>query len=257
MKTVIFFIIIVFALTIQAQSLFTPQHIVVFGDSLSDDGYQDQNPTVKNKQPTWTSPKGQVWAEHLAHLLLHAPLRPNNLNPLPTPNTNYVSGKLSGNDYAAGGATTTGTGFSNLHYNPPSLLQQIKSYLGKPSSKRPPSIFIWVGANNLLKPIFLHHVLPTKQTADTAVADIVHAITTLSSTHSCIVVMNLPDLGKFPAILAYPDKTFSPKLSEIVQYFNQELAAKLADKKTVMRFNTFALFNQIWLFCDPVGSTQA
>ncbi len=107
------------------------QDFVVFGDSLSDAGVQDQLairvnffhkawhtpawPTIPNtsdnKEATYTTPGGHVWATVLGNLVGQSPAlsKPNNINYmdpmhgiLPT-----ESASLNGNNYAQGGATTT------------------------------------------------------------------------------------------------------------------------------------------------------
>jgi outer membrane lipase/esterase len=106
--------------------------MIVFGDSLSDQGYQDNNITLpEGKSPLWTTPGGQTWAYYVAQSMGIAPPKPNNVNPLTNSSTGYVSGALTGTDYAAGGATSGGLGFDIQNvktYNPPSMVQQVCQY---------------------------------------------------------------------------------------------------------------------------------
>ncbi len=113
------------------------QDFVVFGDSLSDAGVQDELasfvnkfhkiypavvpmvwPTIPNtsdnKEATYTTPGGHVWATVLGNLVGQSPAlsKPNNINYMyPAryrwPALRTESATLNGNNYAQGGATTT------------------------------------------------------------------------------------------------------------------------------------------------------
>jgi phospholipase/lecithinase/hemolysin len=108
--------------------------VYVFGDSLSDEGYQDLNPGLNGKRAIWTTPNGHTWAYYVAQYLANNgnittpnfELIANNQTKLTTTAANYVSGNLAGTDYAAGGSTTDGQGFFDTeHYLSPSLFDQI------------------------------------------------------------------------------------------------------------------------------------
>mgnify|MGYP003677738118 CR=1 FL=1 len=147
---------------------FKPSKIIVFGDSLSDTGYQNSLPFVakiagipwpKGKKTTYTSTEygvgdiketGKVWSNYLSsyfnekyHTQNYNNLsETNNKNKPIDPENIYqnigVSGDSNGTNYAAGGATTTGIGIqikAPFHgrdiilYSPPSLKDQVCQYL--------------------------------------------------------------------------------------------------------------------------------
>ncbi|BCD91866.1 hypothetical protein fh0823_20050 [Francisella halioticida] len=159
------------------------QNIVVFGDSLSDSGYTNNFhnidkdwPTIlgnskKVKQATYSSPNEgyTVWPQYLG-INNKSIATPNNIF---TPKKNIsrsVKPSLSGNDYAAGGATTICNGIGEKDdYTPPPIgplragescdnsqqntiekYNQIDSYLKQHNNKANPNTIyiIWAGANN-------------------------------------------------------------------------------------------------------------
>jgi outer membrane lipase/esterase len=165
-------------------SLSTP-NVVVFGDSLSDSGYYDKLPdsysgwptidgsidSIK-KQPTFTTPQKlpTTWLQQLANSNKINSAIPNNIG---TPKYNIlhksVTGKLNGNIYAAGGATTVCAGIGGDYgphssYTPPPVgprsnkscpmnrYNQIDSYLKQHDGKANPKdiYIIWAGQIMLL-----------------------------------------------------------------------------------------------------------
>ena len=144
-----------------------PKAFFFFGDSLSDSGYQNNNPILKRtgKTPLLTSPGGHTWAYYfLQHHASDFPranttLLPNNLdaaalfNPVPA----YILPTLDGNNFAAGGSTTKGVGvLNNENYKSPSLLEQIEYFINVHASKHSIVIsqneyLIWSGGNDVMR----------------------------------------------------------------------------------------------------------
>ena len=151
------------------------QGFFFFGDSLTDSGYQNNNPIIKNidKSPIWTSPNGHTWAyyflQHYAKQYphTHTGLLPNNkdaktrYNPVP----NNIIPNLDGNNFSAGGSTTEGPGVLNSKtYKAPSLLDQIHYFTTSYAPQHHVAIaqqeyFIWSGSNNLMKKLVIEMTL--------------------------------------------------------------------------------------------------
>lgn len=145
----------------------SPPGFFFFGDSLTDSGYQNNNPTVKSlgKTPQWTSPHGHTWAYYFLQNYnqdfpkTHTQLKPNNVDaavffhPIP----NHITPVLDGNNFAAGGSTTSGHGIlNNKEYKSPSLLNQIDYFVDSYAPNHSIAIsqheyLIWSGGNNLMK----------------------------------------------------------------------------------------------------------
>lgn len=187
-------------------------HIIVFGDSLSDAGYLNLLPRPAGKSATYTN--GKVWTQYLATNLLNQTIMPNNINPIISPQDGgYADGKLNGTDYAAGGATTSGQGIIRWpgHYSPPSLQQQIKQFQVKNDDSgtiNPKNLYIiWNGSNNLLrlyqqddgsKLKFFFSVFSTaSQTVDSLVKQVKY-LHSLGAQH--IIVIDFPDQGMAPLL---------------------------------------------------------
>ena len=177
MRFILFFVALIVSITtVNADPI---KGFFFFGDSLTDSGYQNNNPTVKsiNKTPLWTSPNGHTWAyyflKHHAKQTPHAnfTLLPNNkiasalYNPVPT----NILPNLDGNNFAAGGSTTEGPGVLNSkRYKAPSLLEQVDYFINTYAPQHATAIsqqeyLLWSGDNNLMKKLVIEmtieHVL--------------------------------------------------------------------------------------------------
>jgi phospholipase/lecithinase/hemolysin len=168
--------------------------IVVFGDSLSDNGnlviFKDQPVPDPELYYEGRFSNGPVWVEYLAD--------PQRLN---SPLT----------DRALGGAQTDG-------FVPPGLIQQVTAY--KTTADSPPSpnalFIIWIGGNDYLN---------GDGDFQAAVANINEAMEELVQFGAMhLLVLNLPDLGAIPAML---DKPEAPQATAFSTYFNAELADML------------------------------
>ena len=220
-----------------------PQGFYFFGDSLSDSGYQNNNPLVKRlgKTPQWTSPHGHTWVyyflqNHAQHSSKYnTKLQANNVDaaalyhPVPT----HILPILDGNNFAAGGSTTGGSGIINTkEYRSPSLLQQVDYFTNQYAPQHHVNLarneyLIWSGSNDLIKKLAfnlwiaglleklhlarlaaaLHlfdvHHLETRFTNTQAqiATNLLSAVTTLQRADAKkIIVILLPDAGVTPLI---------------------------------------------------------
>ncbi|MSP53580.1 MAG: hypothetical protein EXR81_04945 [Gammaproteobacteria bacterium] len=197
-----------------------PTRIIIFGDSLSDMGYQDNyhpglmtcpDGTKQQKEPTYTSPCGHVWPDYLTHKLgIPLPL-PNNASPInPTLNT-HVSGRLSltastpyNTDYAAGGAVSGGMPFvAQAPYFAPDVLYQIAQYTAQvhadPSLISSSDLYVvWIGANDVFRDL-LNRTL-TDDTVRNTNTHIMTAIANIKAVNSTahILVVDMVDIGDTP-----------------------------------------------------------
>jgi phospholipase/lecithinase/hemolysin len=163
----------------------TPLHnIVVFGDSLSDNGnlYELMNHQIPQSPPYYKGrfSNGRVWIEHLVGFYFPE---------------NHHEHLL---DYAFGGAGVAEDDEDDVLLT---LSKQIKSYFSDHNQKASKNSLyvIWIGANNYL-------ALPTDvgKTVLEVNIGIKHSIQELvekGAKH--ILVVNLPDLGRTPAALEF------------------------------------------------------
>lgn len=256
-------------------------HLVVFGDSLSDAGYMDNLPKLgrtdpaidpnPNKRPIFTTPKGKIWAQYLSELLLHKQLRSNNQNPLVTSKDAYASGTETGFDFAAGGAVTEGTGVSRspANYEPPSVQQQIATFVrqfgtvssdGKTTEIDPNSLYIISdGADNFLRDFEEYSKQPLKllvalkNTSIQAPEQILQDVTALQNAGAKhIIILGIGDLGKAPLVVH--NQTLSQYMTQEAVTFNQNLQNDIAlrnnqtrglqgSKTQIMYYDTFDKMN--------------
>ena len=232
--------------------------IYIFGDSLSDQGYQNLNPTdlQENKSAIWSTPGGQEWGYYLAQRLNVPNPGANNELPLVTTDAPdaYVSGTLDGTNYAAGGSTTGGAGFgSNPNYQPPSLLQQICHYTNyttdncigqQPIMHADPNALyvIWSGSNDMFAAIGSNTM--NGETINSSTQNVIMAIQQLQSSSPVplhILVVDVPDLGKTPISKVLALKGIDPTtLSNYVHTFDA------IEQIRVQQLNnqTFGIFNR-------------
>ena len=204
--------------------------IVVFGDSLSDNGnlYQALGglyPATPYYQGRFSN--GPVAVEQLASLL-NAPL----------------------SDFAYGGATTgvgnitdNGTTGHSGVYGLPGMQAEVLGAAGKfPAAIIPSSLFVvWGGANDY-EALSSPTVGQSQTAAFTAAANITGIVTALKSVGATnILVPNLPDLSKTPEFYN------SNAASAYTNTFNNALAGALPMGATL--FDTNALFTSV--LADP------
>lgn len=205
------------ALVACVSSAYAYDQLYIFGDSLSDEGVQDNNPVllVSGKAPTWTNPGGQVWPTDLALLLGMTAPTANNADFASTVDATHTNGYIkgivdgaqyfkTGTDYAAGGATTSGIGFgANAEYSPPSLTQQIEFFLTENHGNVDPNglYVVWAGANDVFAALESGVTSPTAitQVLTNALTNIAASVKALHQAGAKnIVVVDLPNLGLTP-----------------------------------------------------------
>lgn len=268
----------------RAQTSWHPTRLIIFGDSLSDMGYQDSMPdnelpivtcpngTVQRKEPTYTSPCGHVWPYYLAKKLgIPVPL-PNNANPpkypdYPSHNSN-VSGTRSltastpnNTDFAAGGAVSGGVQFSiSDKYYPPNLSYQIAQYAQQ--VKADPTLInsgdlymLWIGANDVFRDVFPPNQL-TNATAYSINNNIMAALAAIKNINSKahILVMDLVDIGDTPLGTVYNHNILSMVTKNEGIWLQSLINAKYPDN-SVQSLDTYlptqALYNQSMSRTNP------
>ena len=180
-------------------------NIYVFGDSLSDTGRLFEVIGIP-AEPYFEgrSSNGKVWVEYLSE----------KLNLTYNPQTNY----------AWSGATTGTTNIWSEFFPDAELWgmqQQIDHYLENNTSADPNGLYIvWGGGNDFMGKLTGHQELIT--------AGITNIVTTVGKLRQHgvqhLVVMNMPDLGKTPRVVA---SGYSAAMTELTMAFNQVLAENL------------------------------
>lgn len=231
-----------------AQSSKSPSafnRLIVFGDSLSDLGFQDHLGPVIHKSPLWTSPGGKTWPFYLAHDLGTPTIGVNNTTAVDGKNT-FVSALGKGGDYAAGGATTDGQGIGSSSYTPSSIHAQINHYLEEHASDdHTEDLFVlFGGANDLFQGLSAEDPTTAIMAAAKQAADNIDRDASLLIAHgaSHVIVMNLPDLGQTP-FAQKQQKGLPELLSGATQLFNQELLAELPKEASL--FDVKTLFDSL------------
>lgn len=200
----------------------TPLHnIVVFGDSLSDNGnlYEFMKKQLPQSPPYYEGrfSNGPVWVERLI-----ASYFPND------PASHLL-------DYAFGGAGVSEEEGEDVLFT---LRREIDSYLVSHQDKASEdSLFVmWIGANNYLG-------LPTdvEKTLKDVNLGITHSLQKLADKGAKhILVLNLPDLGKTPAAIEFNSV-------EVMSYFSSQHNAAL-DKTMLDLKERYP--NVDWLYYD-------
>lgn len=167
--------------------------IVIFGDSLSDNGnlvfIEDQPEPDQELYYQGRFSNGPVWVEYLADAQhLNVPLT----------------------DRALGGAQSDG-------FVPPGVIQQVITYVTTNDAPSPNTLFaIWIGGNDYLN---------GDEDFQTVVSNINDAMDRLAQFGTLnLLVLNLPDLGAIPATLGSPE---APEATAFSNDFNAGLADML------------------------------
>jgi phospholipase/lecithinase/hemolysin len=204
--TVGFFLLsIIFPLKVSAQNY---DEIYIFGDSLSDTGnvFNITKGAIPPSQTYFNGrfSNGPVWVEYLA----------SDLGLTFNPKTNF----------AYGGATTgsKNIGISGL----PGLQQQINSFTSANPSVNPNALYIiWAGLNDYVDNFFVNIPDSTPsvtQVINQAVYNLSASLTSLAAVGAKnIMVVNLPDLGKFP--VAGNNNQVSALISTSINIHNSSL----------------------------------
>jgi phospholipase/lecithinase/hemolysin len=219
--------------------------VVSFGDSLSDVGTYGPIASAVSGGMFTTNP-GPIWMQNVAQYYGGTAIIPA-----------YTIGftqKLSPNGglgYAEGGATVaTPADQSAFLY---ALLgdvempvdQQVASYLKTYGSFNSGQlVFVWVGANDVLRAGTPPAALSTVETAATTLGQIVAQIVQAGATH--VVVINLPNIGLTPKGLAQSDG--GAAFNQLSVQFNTSLNAALQANgvaNQVVMVDTYSWLNQM------------
>lgn len=216
--------------------------IIVFGDSLSDNGNLRLESGVVPFDPYSLGrfSNGAVWVQYLAQYL-DLPLFPS-----------YVGGS----NYATGGSQT-GLAFSDLDPGQPiplgpNIRQQVQLYPGTPNGTE--LFVVWGGGNDFFSVLAGVTQLTPQQMAD----DLFLAISVLYDRGGrSFVVCNLPDIGKTPAYRGGEQQALATQLT---LEFNAALWARLDQLQnltniTIYRLDVFNLFEQL-IANPPPGITN-
>lgn len=225
--------VLVFACSaVNAASL---KNMVVFGDSLSDNGnlYEYMHHEIPQSPPYFNGrfSNGPVWVERLAEVYF------------PGQGASHLT------DYAFGGA--------GVSENPEdddtlfTLKREIDSYLlahqDRADSK---SLFIvWIGANN-------YFAIPEDVEGSVALVNegIKHSLQRLSAAGAKhILILNLPDLGKIPAARMFDAEAM---LSNLAAHHNQALAVTVHDLQQNYKATAWLYYDVNELFNDMLTNPQ-
>ncbi len=192
--------------------------IVVFGDSLSDDGnlvfFEDQQEPDPSLYYQGRFSNGPVWVEYLS-------------------DAQHFDAPLT--DLALGGAQSNGL-------VPPGLIEQVTVFIvdaGAELSQN--SLFvIWIGANDYLN---------GNGDFQSAVDNINEALDQLASFGAMhILILNLPDLGAIPETIGTPEveqaTAFSTNFNTDLEIILNQFSA-VHPGVEIYRFDVFSFFNRV------------
>lgn len=246
--TTFIFLILALASVTQAAVFNQFDNVYVFGDSLSDAGYFDagesQLPHCSwdsrlQKQPTYTTCGGFVWAYHLAQLLIGPDyvLKPNNEY---APASANVSHTKTGTDYAIGGAVT-GPVTSTT-----SLAYQVNAYLTHNNIDPNALYILWGGGNDLMNDSSVASV----QQAAQNIADEAGELVTAGATY--VLIIDMPEVSSSPRYLHLPDAE-RKLIDALCALFNSDVRLDLKNKGLVV--NVFDEYSMQKAIIDAVSAT--
>ena len=237
LATGIFLLSLIFPLKVSAQN---NDEIYVFGDSLSDTGNVfNATGGIIPPSPTYFNGRfsnGPIWVEYLV---------------------SDLGLKLNrNNNFAYGGATTwsKNIGIASL----PGLQQQIDSFTSANPSANPNALYIiWGGVNDYLDYFFGDIPNPTQIVNNLSVA-----VTSLAAVGAKnFLVVNLPDLGKFPVtggnnqdsgLLSTFTSVHNSSLTANLKFLSQQLSPDI----NIIPLDVNSLFNRIIAAPEEFGFTN-
>ncbi|MFQ4144389.1 SGNH/GDSL hydrolase family protein [Chlorogloeopsis sp. ULAP02] len=222
------------------QSQYQYDKIYIFGDSLTDVGnIFNTTGGIIPPSPTYFNGRfsnGSVWVEYLT----------SNLRLGFNPNTNF----------AFGGATTS---FKNLLVpGLPGLQQQINRFrAANPSTYQNSLYILWAGLNDYLD-YFLGGTPNPAQTAKN-LSTVVKLLTDVGAKE--IILVNLPDLGKFPFTGHYQEisslfSNFTKAHNSILMANIQSLKQDLSPEINIITVDVNSLFNRAFTNPEEFGFTN-
>ncbi len=230
-----------------AAHAFKTDKIIIFGDSLSDNGnlYSLTLHLIPKSSVYYKGhfTNGRVWAEELA---VNLNLNPDDIN-------QFV-------DYAYGGAWAEP--FYDSHsLVVPGLGSQLSKYIKYAKNDRHIAdhlFIIWCGGNDYLAGRSNIHYATTNTVNH--IFEQVDVLIGLGAKQ--ILLLNLPDLGKTPYAINHDDKSHSSHLSLLTQLHNQKLLQKIIDGDVerslaqIYYFDVYAYFNDAIQHPEKYGITH-
>ncbi|MBA2652368.1 MAG: SGNH/GDSL hydrolase family protein [Tatlockia sp.] len=188
MKIILAIFALVFSSITQASSL---NNMVIFGDSLSDDGNLYELYKIPSSPPYFKGrfSNGPVWIEDLAELYFHE------------------NSKAHLQNYAFGGAAIADEDNDGVF----SLKLEVDTYLGAHQDKAAANTLyiIWIGANNYL--MTPKDADGTLASVNTGIRKSIKTLTKAGAKH--IMLVSIPDLGVTP----FPSESYSEDLAPAVR----------------------------------------
>ena len=196
----------------------TPKTMIVFGDSLSDNGNKYASYRIPLSPPYWHGryTNGPVWIENLAYQL--------QLIEDPQANPDYPRHE-SFKDYAFGNSVILKK-FVQKDTPTLSLRSQVEQYL-KTSNEYPDlTLFvIFEGANDLVFPECLANPFQCTQDMVEEEMSVIHLLHHQGARHFLIPLM--PNLSLTPALANSMPPHQKKEIAQLVKYFNNELVIAL------------------------------
>lgn len=209
-------------------------NIVVFGDSLSDNGnlYEYMQHRLPSSPPYYEGrfSNGPVWVEHLASRWFPGNEKARSLN------------------YAFGGAAISDSGDDEMLFT---LKREVDAYLlAHQNQADPESLFIvWIGANNYLA--LPNEVEKTVNVVNESIKSELERLAQLGAKH--VLVLNLPDLGDTPAARDYKKEV---ELSTYSRLHNEELSKSMDSLREQYPQVAWIMFDTAKLFHTILASPE-
>jgi outer membrane lipase/esterase len=266
-------VVLLFATNAYAIPFSAISQIYIFGDSLSDSGFNNlMTEDFPGKAPTFTTFGGYTWAQYVARdikgytLPTSYPVTPetdkitNNTTPINGTSYGAVDPTLTGINYACGGSTTNS--IPGVLPWAPTLHQQVSHYLETaPATLDPNGVyFIWSGANDILTTLS-ESTTPTElqllRTVHTASINIANEVAALSARGAKrFVIFSLPNLGSSPFVTSLPDKSLPAKMKTLSFTYNSMLNTQLG--KVIKSHSIKVMFIDAYTLLDSIiAATQA
>jgi phospholipase/lecithinase/hemolysin len=205
-------------MSIQAWSAPAFEHLVVFGDSLSDTGNAGR------------SSNGPVWVEHLADRL-GLQLSPS---------------QRGGTNFAVGGARL------DPRSGPHSLRAQVDAFLRRPKPNGRMLVIVYGGGNDLLAAVGHPHAPLMMDAAVSALRSIVADL--IAHGASDILVPNLPDVGITPEVRARGSQAVA-EARTLASRFNAALEGALAEATAKAGVRLYGL--DVWSMVERARADPA
>lgn len=246
-----------------AVSAKVPEQLVVFGDSLSDNGNLAAYSQVLPQLQFLNTPpyqhgfnNGNVAVQGLAQVM-GLPLTPSL----------HLVGPVSGNNFSVAG--TVASGLDKLGQpDPLTLSSQVQAFLQSTGNQASPSglYIIFVGGNDIRAARDASSGAIANQIINTAVDNVVGTIQALQAKGATtFLVVNVPDVGKLPETrmlsLFTQNPAISKRASRYAKSFNHKLSKSIQSLRTdlpihLVEFDLFRFFNSLLDVQNDLGFTN-